>query len=68
MFVIVLLLLAIAGMALWTLIDPQSAFRTSQGWMFKNRSSVRLSGFAMLVQRILAAVVLVLALVTLVRL
>ena len=66
--VLVLLLLAIGAMAAWSLIDPQSAWRASQGWMFRNASSVRLSGFAMLMHRALAALVLLVVIVTLVNL
>jgi hypothetical protein len=68
MFFLVLLLLLIAAMALWSLVDPQSAFRATQGRMFRNPSALRLSGFALTAQRILGAVVLVAVIITLVKL
>ena len=38
--ILVLLLLVIAAMAVWTLVSPESAWRASQGWMVRNRSTV----------------------------
>jgi hypothetical protein len=64
----VLLLLAIAAMGLWSLVDPRSAFRATQGRMFRDSSTVRLSRYAVAGQRIVGAVVLVVAIVTLVNL
>jgi hypothetical protein len=64
----VLLLLAIGAMAAWSLVDPQSAFRATQGRMFRDPSTVRLSRFAVVTQRVVGAVVLVVVLVTLVTL
>lgn len=59
MVVVVLFLLVVGGLALWALIDPESAWRASQGKMFRDASSVRLSAFGVTVQRVVAAVVLV---------
>jgi hypothetical protein len=64
----VLLLLAIGAMGLWSLVDPQAAFRATQGRMFRDPSTVRLSGFAVATQRIVGVVVLVVVIVTLVNL
>jgi hypothetical protein len=68
MVLLVLLLLVIGAMALWSLVDPQSAFRATQGRMLRNSSAVRLSGFALTTQRIVGAIVLVVVIITLVNL
>lgn len=66
--VLVLLLLAIGAMGAWCLVDPQSAFRATQGRLFRNPTTVRLTGFAMTLQRIIGAFVLVVVIITLVSL
>ena len=66
--VLVLLLLAIAAMGAWSLVDPQSAFRASQGRMFRNPSTVRLSAGGAVVQRVIGGIVLVIVIITLVNL
>lgn len=68
MFLLVLLLLVIGAMGLWSLVDPQSAWRATQGGMFRSPSSVQLSTLGATVQRVFGAVVLVIVIVTLVRL
>lgn len=65
---LVLLLLVIGAVALWSLIDPQTAFRATQGVMFRKPSTVRLSGYAATGNRILGALVLVIVIITLVNL
>lgn len=66
--ILVLLLLAIAAVAAWTVVSPQSAWRASQGWMVRNRSAVELSTAGRLAGRVVAGFVLVVALVSLVSL
>jgi hypothetical protein len=68
MVVLVLFLLLVAALAIWALINPQSAWRASQGLMFRNASSVQLSAFGATMQRVVAAVVLVVVVITLVNL
>jgi hypothetical protein len=65
---LVLFLLLVAALAVWALISPESAWRASQGRMFRNSSSIRLSAFGALVQRAVALVVLVVVVVALVNL
>jgi hypothetical protein len=66
--VLVVLLLVIGAMGAWSMFDPRSAFRATQGRMFRNPSTVQLSGFAVAVQRLVGAVVLVVAIIALVNL
>ncbi|HET7069769.1 MAG TPA: hypothetical protein VFI40_03005 [Nocardioides sp.] len=66
--VLVLLLLVIGAMGAWSMLDPRSAFRATQGRMFRNPSAVHLSGSAVAVQRLIGAVVLVVAIIALVNL
>ena len=68
MVYLVLFLLLVAALSVWALVDPQSAWRASQGRMFRESSSVRLSPFGATVQRVVAVVVLVIVIVTLVNL
>src|SRR5262249_24594531 len=58
MVFLVLFLLLVAGLSVWALIDPQGAWRASQGRMFRDPSSVRLSSVGATVQRVVAVVVL----------
>jgi small-conductance mechanosensitive channel len=68
MVVLVLFLLLVGALAVWALVDPESAWRASQGRMFRNASAVRLSRFGVTMQRIVAAVVLVVVILVLVNL
>ncbi|HEY3528266.1 MAG TPA: hypothetical protein VGK78_03885 [Nocardioides sp.] len=68
MAVLVVFLLVVGALAVWALVDPQSAWRASQGGMFRDASTIRLSGFGATAQRIVATVVLVIVIVTLVNL
>jgi uncharacterized Tic20 family protein len=65
---LVLFLLLVGALAVWALIDPRSAWRASQGRMFRNSSSVQLSAFGATMQRVVAVVVLVIVIITLVNL
>jgi hypothetical protein len=68
MVVLVLFLLLVGALAVWSLIDPESAWRRSQGLMFRNSSTIRFSAFGAFMQRAVALVVLVLVIVALVKL
>jgi hypothetical protein len=68
MVLLVLFLLVVGGLAVWALIDPRSAWRASQGRMFRNSSSIQLSAFGAIMQRVIAGVVLVIVIITLVNL
>ncbi|MBO0847359.1 MAG: hypothetical protein J2P22_18315 [Nocardioides sp.] len=65
---LVLLLLIIAAMGAWSLIDPQAAWRASQGRLLRNPSAAQLTKGGALMQRVIGAVVLVVSVVTLLRL
>ena len=68
MVIVVILLLLVAAIAVWGVIDPEGAWTTSQGRMFRNPFAVRLSSFGATAQRVVAVVVLVLVILALVNL
>jgi hypothetical protein len=66
--IVVVLLLLILAMGAWAAIAPLSLWRVTQGRLYDDRASVRPTSTALLGQRVLGAVVAVVALVTLIRL